>query len=1208
MIESKERFEVIRELGSGGMGTVHEVLDRQTNERLALKRLTRFRSLDLLLFKNEFRSLADLRHPNLVGLRELFALEGGWFYTMDLIEGSSFLEYVWNLPRGSLRPGLRAAGAPTVNPDMQRLREVLRQLVLGVHALHQAGKLHRDLKPSNILVTESGHAYLLDFGLVQDLRLQPEMAGITVGTRAYMSPEQSLGKSLTYASDWYSVGVMLHEALTGVCPRFGDTAALGKTDAPEDLATLCRDLLTLKTSARPTAETIFDRLGIELPKREDSGTIATINLVGRTAQLRRLREAFDQVVQGEQQTIHVVGRSGMGKTALVRSFLRGLRGGDTIVLEGRCYERESVPFKALDPVVDALAHRLASMPPRERTTFMPSHLPSAARIFPILGQFLPDLRGGTMPSAKPMDVRRDAFEGLRSLLVLLSRKHRLVVHIDDLQWTDADSLNALELVLRKPAPPALLLLLSLREEALSQNPQLSAFLSPSHGTPTPTAQRIDVGALSRDDSLRLAGEILGDDAPDFEKLASKIAMESNGVPFFVEQLSLRTAAMLMEYDGAQQVEPPGLSQLVAHRVADLSHESRELLQLVAVAARPIAQDVVCRAARVGDKGWESIAALVAQRLVRTDGRGLNDFVECYHDVIREGVVRALDKDALKERHGVLAHELLATKDADPENLYLHFLEAGELTAAAKHLRIAAERAQSALAFDRAARLYGTLIELEPASTSTRDFRLREAECLALAGRGPEAAKCYLELAQVDAGEHAMQLREMAARAFLDTGHLAEGRRLLHEVLAGLGVSVPRSKAGILVSFATLRTKLALRGLESKEAPAPVTQAMLARIDACSMAAQAIGMADPVEGSIYLATALLLALDAGDPRRLARALALEGGYHAVQGPREHDNARALLDRARLIAEQEKDPLLAGLVATVYGIAEFQDGNWTACLNEAENAERSVRTIRGGGWELGTSVVFVLACFGLLGRFPELIDGYHTRLVEAEQRRDLHAETLLRVALTIHPGFVTDEPERVGRDVRMAMDRWMPSQFTLQRCYAQRTLVQLHLYTGDATQALTVGVQAYRQLSRSLMRSVALVRNYLLGTVVSSRLAVAQMQGVAADSIRAIRRDQRELLRNGRGWTDGLAELGDAQLELLQGRRARAARGFRRAAALLDAADMRVHAIAARWRLGELESPNMQQASERWLADRGVSNPRALVGMLAPVTPTAAPQER
>ena len=220
------RFTLVRRLGAGGMGVVYETYDQQRGELVALKTMRRVDPGALVRFKQEFRSLSDITHPNLVNLYELFAVEDRWFFTMELVEGCNFLSLCegtpeaaaarWNAePTVIARPARSAAQSSPAAQDART--STLTRNGCARHSGNwpresalctQAGKLHRDIKPPNVLVTLEGRVVLLDFGLTADL----ESVGTerqVVGTIGHMSPEQAAGESVSTASDWYSVGVML---------------------------------------------------------------------------------------------------------------------------------------------------------------------------------------------------------------------------------------------------------------------------------------------------------------------------------------------------------------------------------------------------------------------------------------------------------------------------------------------------------------------------------------------------------------------------------------------------------------------------------------------------------------------------------------------------------------------------------------------------------------------------------------------------------------------------------------------------------------------------------------------------------------------------------------------------------------------------------------------------------------------------------------
>src|SRR5512145_394277 len=141
-------FEILNELGRGGMGIVYRAFDLSRNEIVALKTIRGLDAAAIAHLKQEFRTLTGVIHPNLVTLHELISSGEEWFFTMELVEGCDFFTYVCS-----------------ASDRFDCLREILPQLVEGVSALHQAGILHRDIKPSNVRVTKEGRIILLDFGL-----------------------------------------------------------------------------------------------------------------------------------------------------------------------------------------------------------------------------------------------------------------------------------------------------------------------------------------------------------------------------------------------------------------------------------------------------------------------------------------------------------------------------------------------------------------------------------------------------------------------------------------------------------------------------------------------------------------------------------------------------------------------------------------------------------------------------------------------------------------------------------------------------------------------------------------------------------------------------------------------------------------------------------------------------------------------------------
>lgn len=1180
------------------MGVVYAARDLQRRETIALKTLHQGRDGRALYnFKREFRTLADVAHHNLVSLYELVADEEQCFFTMELVDGIDFMAHVRPVPEQSCL--------------IDRLRAALEQLVHGVMAIHGAGKLHRDLKPSNVLVTPEGRVVILDFGMATDqetLESQSLHAGFG-GTIAYMAPEQADGQAASAASDWYAVGTMLFEALAGRLPFVGglgqilgskiggeapDPTSVTDEPLPEDLVALCNALLAREAEDRPDGSQILEILGkasAEAPMAKD---LAERALIGRSAELASLVDAYNVTLQGFAVSLYVHGTSGMGKTALIRAFLRRLTGPDegAVVLTGQCYEREVVTYKALDGVIDSLSKYLDRLDRPVLEALIPPDIHALTRLFPVLLRvdFIERTTRGTQTVPDRLTLRKQAFEALRELLRRIAARHALVLHIDDLQWADADSAALLQELLRDADPPPLLLIASFRTEEIHAQPFLQELL---RGTGTETQRELTLGPLGDPAATALVTALLGD-ASHLEVLHDNIVREAAGNPFFIEQLA--GYANVSESTLSSLVN---LSEMLEYRIRQLPAGAGPLLDVLTVAARPLEASLLFRAARLEGDERPLIGALRAAGMVRSSGSA--DSVELYHDRIRVSLGERLDPARTRDIHRRLAETLITHGQKDPQILYEHFLGAGDERRAAREALRAARQASSVLAFERAARLYARALELGDYGDELSFELIREqADCLANAGRPSDAAEAFLRAAQITHDFEALECRHLAAREYLGGAHFDDGIRLIRQVLMEIGMTIPDSTFRATLALLWQRFRLRLRGLDfDLRDSGSIDPQRLLRIDVCWMVASSLVTVKPVQAAIFQTRQLRLALDAGDIPRIARALAIETSFVARQGVANRRRVERLNESCLRVASQSTLPFVQGISTLHTGVSAYLMGDWRRGLEACDASHGIFRDqCTGAWWEQITARRYALGCLTYLGDLGEVRRRVRRQLHQAKARGNFKSSTELRTRASI-AWLAADDPEGSIREIDDALQSWDGFHLTHYNAFWGRN--QADLYQREIEAAWHRLGEVWPQLEKTLLLRIQILRveaQWLRGR---TALASADVDG-RLERLALAETCANQLGKEGAPYAEVMAHLLHAGIAHVRGEGVEAQGHLRSAMGGSERSDLGLHAAAARFQCGRLLEGEVgiehRNSSELWMRNHGILEPTRMAAMVVP----------
>ncbi len=655
--------------------------------------------------------------------------------------------------------------------------------------------------------------------------------------------------------------------------------------------------------------------------------------------------------------------------------------------------------------------------------------------------------------------------------------------------------------------------------------------------------------------------------------------------------------------GAPTAAEVSLDEVLAFRIGQLPDDARMLLSVVAVAGHPVPQSVAVHSAELRGDPLAALAELRRQHMIRAVGLRDTDTLETYHDRIRETVVRSLEPSALRAIHARLARTYELKGDVDPEILVEHWRGAGRMNRAGDLAAVAADQAVNAFAFDRAARLYRFALELgdRPASDRQR-IRAQLAIALANGGRGAEAAEAFLAATEGANTADALELRRRAAECWLHTGHFNQGTDAIREVLASVGLSIAKTPRAALGSLLPRRLWLRVRGLGYKRRdPTQVATEVLTRIDILRSVASGLSLIDVIHGADFNTRHLLAALRAGEPHRVARALAIEAAQSSTGGGKTQARTLRLAKEATELATELADPHAIGLAKAVSGIGAFLRGEWRAARDLCGEAEQVLRdSTTGTTWEQTSAQSFGLAGMYYLGELRELTEIVPAKLREAEERGNLWFATGLRSWRTNVAWLALDNPDEARRQVELANRQWSREGFHLQHYYELLANGQIDLYIGNGRAGLERTDRDWNALAGSLLLRVQNIRVEAQHLRARCALAEAKATGdkrlldLASKAARTIARERMP-------WALAIARLVEASVVAVRGDPG-SNNALAAAEQALIAADMHLYAAATKYRRGQLvggdAGSKLAATAREQLVALGARNPERIADMIVP----------
>jgi hypothetical protein len=600
-----------------------------------------------------------------------------------------------------------------------------------------------------------------------------------------------------------------------------------------------------------------------------------------------------------------------------------------------------------------------------------------------------------------------------------------------------------------------------------------------------------------------------------------------------------------------------------------------------------------------------IKILLTEHLLRASATA--DHVELYHDRIREVIVAGLEPARLKSIHRQLAQAIEARGHGDPEILYEHYIEIGDTQRALEYGTQAAGQASRALAFERAALLYRQAIQLaEAAGEPTFELEVNLAHALGNAGRGPDSADMFLSAARQADEVHTLDLQLRASEQLLRCGHVERGFQVIQDVMKAAGIRPARSSTHALVRLLARRAQLRLRGLKYTPTPAEaLPESTIRELDVCWAVALGLVRVDNVAAADIQVKHLLLALKAGEPYRIAKALAMEAAFVSLPGGPARARTLKLLDEGERLARETANPHAIGIVHVARSVFHEYVGEFEAGVREADLANTILREqCTGVWWEIQHAGIYAVGSLYYCGRWDELARRVTSRLHEALTHGDRYVAAEMSSGRPNTAWLLSDDTAGARRVVDESATHWEGETFHVPHWLHVFARAHIDLYEGNAGNAWSAVEAAWSPLRKAMLLRIQMIR--IEAMILRARCALGAAT-TCSPSDRKQRQRQaeviaRSVLKERMSWSTPLAHTIQAALAFQVGDRDVAAEKLRVAGTGFSSAGMVAHAMATKRRLGEVvggdEGRELMTTADSWFEKQGGRRPDCLTEVLAP----------